>query len=496
MVEEFVFPTRTDSSLLFPKNGFGTVLLSRRRLVEGALRSILESRETHYWRGPPGSGKTVFLQLLGRELQKHGEVYWLGNAGYLTRTSDDTFKCLAKKGAEKGRDVFLIIDEVQDNPNSPCWTYLLKNYPSNLITIGAGIATLENVSAPFAKKHPSPDSAAPPPLSLTREDVNELAAYWVDRRLDISASKISEILMFLLQYTGGHFFPLARYSEHIFTSVLPIWDVDFVRMYISGFEFARSSAFISVFERCFNTLSTEVKSASIRIFEGNLATEDAWRLDKAGYWNNATKWFLSDLFVVHVFKAIPLVSTAKIDAKPTVLDVLVGGLTCMRDDDFEEPFSGNSRYEDGIGFSWGWNVKKEIPSLYVCPQTQVLKTSAGVKSSLVDFYFNGNLNLAVELARNRTPAQLAEKLDKFQAVQKCRANLGKSGAYACWPNFAVLHFQLYGKEVVFPSAPYKDSDFFFTYHKPTNTLYQGRNVVRINVCRGVPSMPQPTLAKP
>jgi hypothetical protein len=64
------------------------------------------------------------------------------------------------------------------------------------------------------------------------------------------------------------------------------------------------------------------------------------------------------------------------------------------------------------------------------------------------------------------------KLDKFQAVQKRRPkNLRKRGAYFCWPNFAVLHFQLYGKKATLPSAPYKDSKFFFTYHKPIRTRF-------------------------
>ena len=55
-----------------------------------------------YWRVPLGSGKTVFLKLMGRESQSRGcDVYMLTSATELDRFPLDLFHELAKEAGSK-----------------------------------------------------------------------------------------------------------------------------------------------------------------------------------------------------------------------------------------------------------------------------------------------------------------------------------------------------------------------------------------------------------
>jgi hypothetical protein len=65
----------------FPPNGIGTVFLRRQWKVDAFLkvidRDLLNSprvRVSHYFPGPKGNGKSVWLTLLGMALEERGDV--------------------------------------------------------------------------------------------------------------------------------------------------------------------------------------------------------------------------------------------------------------------------------------------------------------------------------------------------------------------------------------------------------------------------------------
>eukprot|EP00808_Paulinella_micropora_P015927 g80319.t1 len=342
----FEFPKSLDE--LFPRHGIGKQLFSRGTFVAGAVKSILESRLPHYWRGAPGSGKTL--------------------AGFLDNYKDNSFfSALAAEGA----DVFLLIDEVQDSPNSPHWVYLLKNHPKNLIAIGVGITNLQNLSAPFPKKFP--DRGEPPPMSVSEQDLSDVTEFWCRQSPHVPIKLVSDICYWLFRYTGGHFFPFLKFTEAVFSeTVVNLTDLHSVAKYVLSQEFSQSAAYIAVKERCFNTLSEE-------------DPRDYGKLEKVGYWDAGRDWFISDLFTAQVFRnrkvnearddELTINENAPLDDNVRIL--ITAGLQDMQQMDFEQPTSFNHRYENGLAFIWGWHLSRKIPSLFISPQTQALPTIQG-----------------------------------------------------------------------------------------------------------------------
>ena len=100
---------------------------------------------SHYIRGPRGSGKTVFLHMVARELQKRGhKVVFLYTANLLPSiTSTDLEVVLSS--LRPGQIFFLLIDEVQCCPNTTLWDYLLK-IQRDIVTIGAGVTKVLDAS--------------------------------------------------------------------------------------------------------------------------------------------------------------------------------------------------------------------------------------------------------------------------------------------------------------------------------------------------------------
>ena len=75
-----VFEYSVETNKDFPLHDGGKVVFQRDWFIQETSRFVLKKPSTKYgsfyWRSPVGSGKTVFLKLLGRELQNSGcEVY-------------------------------------------------------------------------------------------------------------------------------------------------------------------------------------------------------------------------------------------------------------------------------------------------------------------------------------------------------------------------------------------------------------------------------------
>ena len=154
----------------FPKNGVGRIIMNRPKLMKYLLDKVLyygntkESGHSLYIRGTFGSGKTVILWLLGRELQRLGEtVLYIDHAKSLESFQPEKWKEF-EKGFES-KKLFVLIDEVHHNKDSPHWVYLLKT-SENIVTIGAGIPDIE-LSPQFMVKESSSL------LLLTEDEVDD-----------------------------------------------------------------------------------------------------------------------------------------------------------------------------------------------------------------------------------------------------------------------------------------------------------------------------------
>ena len=131
---EFKFPSKVDSTEdeIFPENGVGDALFSRKALVSRFLEDLFHSKGLNFYiRGPKGSGKTLLLYLIGRELQRLGEtVYFVDHADALRDLKKQNIQSLEDK-LPKGKKLYLLIDEVHQNTKDKMWNYLLKDEKNN-----------------------------------------------------------------------------------------------------------------------------------------------------------------------------------------------------------------------------------------------------------------------------------------------------------------------------------------------------------------------------
>jgi len=129
------------------------MLFQRKTLLDPLVKLCLEPQKkgenwvnSHYIRGPAGSGKTVLLELLRRELLKHSQitVYHFQNAKALDRFDQQVWKALlASAEREPDRRLVVVVDEVQDNVRAEAWSTLRESsgFP-NFVVVGFGIKPL------------------------------------------------------------------------------------------------------------------------------------------------------------------------------------------------------------------------------------------------------------------------------------------------------------------------------------------------------------------
>ena len=193
----------------FPLHDGGRVLFKRDHFIKEVANMVLEKNKigeypSHYWRAPVGSGKSVFLKLLGRELASRGcNVYMLNTASDLESYPKKYFRDLAEQAGEK--TVVLLIDEVQHNVKSKHWPNLLKeDKPANLVVLGVGVPELQN-SPQFDKKYPKDNDLFP--MFFTVDDLPEVVNYFAKRFPSHGEGVILEVCQKILTFTSGHPFP-------------------------------------------------------------------------------------------------------------------------------------------------------------------------------------------------------------------------------------------------------------------------------------------------
>ena len=81
--------------------------------------------KSFYWRAPAGSGKTVFLKLIGKKLQERGcDVYYMNTSCNLDKFEPEYYYELCRDAGNK--TVVLMVDEVQNNLKTGIWSDILR----------------------------------------------------------------------------------------------------------------------------------------------------------------------------------------------------------------------------------------------------------------------------------------------------------------------------------------------------------------------------------
>ena len=150
MTDEDFQRVAAEFSFSFKQVGFGPFVVEWRGLVTRVLTDADPHVSVHT-NGCRGARKTTLLNLIRLAVQADNKtVYMFENARSLNRVDVIHF---VKTLAYNKQEVWLLIDETQDNVGGELFTPLLKNVRNHAIaTIGADVPKYRSMSPKFTKK--------------------------------------------------------------------------------------------------------------------------------------------------------------------------------------------------------------------------------------------------------------------------------------------------------------------------------------------------------
>jgi hypothetical protein len=481
------FEFKANDDFDFPPHDGGRVIFQRDQQVEEIVQKILHTKRygvfgSYFWRAPSGSGKTVFLKLMGRKLASRGCVVYMTD-GYLDDFSKHYFKYLAKRAGDK--TMVLLIDGVKSHhlTRSQHWMDLLKgSKPPNLLVLGVGSARLSYSSPQFDVQYP--ESGDKIPMFFTEDDLPELSAHFSKMASPSHENIITEVCKKMLAFTAGHPFQFVKFMEHLVDPENNI-DLENIDNYISSKEFSTSEAYEKAKHKCFSFISessvTE-KGANLMLNKENPG--DVAFLEKLGLWRNG--YFISPLVISELFQKHEVrpdrgddgpVELKDPETMPYAQQVISAGLRDMKEEHFMDVHYHKTAVENYVGFRWGFNVKACLPDVWIAPQPRTMseEQTGRRRKPKIDFFVNGRMNMGIALALDVDMTSLDEHLGRCDnKYKRC-----KNGVvfHLDTKNESPLVTKLEGKQPV------------YTYLKKENALYCNSDRVQSNVSRFLPSPP-------
>lgn len=448
---------------------------------------------SYYFRHSRGTGKTVLLKLFGKELQKRGFVVFLIDAPFLDDYSADFFKTVVNKFGQVGKDVALLVDEVQNNAKSKHWGFLLKGASTNLLVVGTGINELQVASPPFLIRYPSAFGGRSFITQLTEEDMPEVLDYFIpngeaDTQYDMKKNGLNELLV----TTGGQLYPFVRIFRHLLEPE-NVTKLDNLSAYLSSENFFLSKVYASVCNRCFDCPQNMQGMMERFLLGRQLEPNDIDNAEKSGLW--MVNDFVSPLLKQAIFRQVvsvrpsSLQNSVKLDLTsetiPVVQQIITAGLVEMEPEDFlESNFSTMDNNERSLAFRWGVCCGAALKHQVWLSNEVITKEKEGQGGAkpTIDFLVNGKLNLGLELAKNRNPSDMLNKLKKS----------GEGGVYSRHNSY-IFHFvfnnTLENTVKQIRTLPSDMQTRVYTFMKNNNALLCGTNIVQRGVVRKLPSHP-------
>ena len=473
----------------FPLHDGGKVVFKRDWFIKQTATLVLDKKMakkygSYYWRAPFGAGKSVFLKLIGRELQGRGCDVYLTSSMFMEKLHEDYFSKLAYEAGDK--TVVLMVDEVQNNISSEHWFRILKgSKPVNLLVLGVGIPLLNGFSPQFDEKYPKGSEIFP--MFLTIDDLPEVRDHFI-KKMFRSEEFTAIVCERLLEFTAGHTFAFVKFATHVLDLSSGIDDLRNLDSYLVSAKFSNSIAYKEVRDRCFAFLTGTLLTAAQAVLLNADSIGDRVDLEKQGIWNRDVG-FISPLVYSLVFsgmKSSPVTDPIILDeseaARPAAEQIICAGLRDMTDASFMDTHYDMVAVENAVGFQWGYNVRRNLSDVCVAPQVRIVNQDhkTRVPKPAIDYFFNGRLNLGIELALNQNAAGVREHLERFDSHYK---RYGENGV--------VLHLQTKNENPITDlTAPFdteKAKNRIYTFSKVQNALYRGKTLVRANVVRHLSS---------
>jgi hypothetical protein len=462
------------------------VIFERQEFIKQTADTVLIKNaggkfQSYYWRAPFGSGKSVFLKLLGRELQTRDcEVYYLSSAKTLDQYSQSFFTQLAHAAGNK--TVVLLIDEVQSNVNSSHWVPLLKVHPPNLLVLGVGLIRVDLYSPQFAQKYPEGNEMFP--IFFNESDLPEIKGQFKKLYPDLPQSIVNDACEKILEYSAGQSYPFVAIVEHVLQKIGEE-SVDIDR-YLCSKEFLDSALFQQVVNRCFSALVGTLLDKVGKYLLGRREASDGLDLQRLGIFRQGlfTSPFLTDyIFRMYPIPDVPATATvAALDDSgktPSAEQIICAGLSKMKEEDFQDAmFMPKPPLGNAIGFRWGQNVRRTYPNLFFTSHSRTMfekHCGPGAKPT-IDFVFNGKLNLGIEIVLNGNHRAVHEHLSRFDGKYQLSKDNGIIFHIDTMKDEPTIHFE----------KPYESDSAknrIYTFLKKRNVLYRGSTMVQNGVCK-------------
>jgi hypothetical protein len=444
-----------------------------------------------YLSGCRGMGKTCDLMLIAKAFQAKGwEVYWFASAFTIPKGIGRKFKTYAFENVNK-KKIAVIVDEVHTEPNSDLFVDLLKDAPPNLTTIGAAVPVElpTGSTAQFRYTFQTSDLV----LKESDDDVHELIEHWKTVNEGVVSSKMVEyVSTFLLNYCGGHVYPVLALMQHFFTDKEAkqfLTDQVTFNKFIYGPDFMKSRVYKKICNRCFDGLSRiGLLQALQRALTDTTQTGEMEALSRVGWWNNVNNRIISTLLKNESLQRIgtidnpnflKYVDNAKSPEENMEL-VIVEGLYNMEPSIFTSSFE--SPVEDALSNGWSQSVVSIIRNLHLVSQMQM---EGGGR---MDFYVNGVVDHGLECIRNATQTRKPGTKGQSADIDK-HLDRFLSGQYPM-ERYVILNFAMNGKSPVLPRLK-EYHNKVYTYLHATNALYRGNKCIRAPAVKRLPCPSKP-----
>lgn len=511
----FKFPTSRSKPGIDPSGRqLGPVILERTDTINSYVDAIIKgieipfnnnesegsswvdlSQKFYYFRAPTGSGKSTLLFLLGKKFQSLNDylVYHFPVGDYL---KEITFAKLKNKLQQK-KKIVLLIDHFQKDFNPTLIAELCNTDDDNvdnviLIAVGTFAVGDFALSPSFQFRYESRY------IMFKVTELKELKDYWKMKIMELNhlssyiegqeykeineiwtPDQIDEIVEWLFSFTRGQIYPLLALSEYFFEK-FPYQMVDWEDHFLS--DFIKNEVFRQILKRNFPYLSEDFELSLIisKVLNSIIQPDELAWLSKGGYWNYGQGWFLSPLLLVMLLNeafqsvhALTFKDFKDLELSQKIDVIIEAGLVSMTSQDFKEPgrFNDVFKMPNACGFCWAYQVRRNLPFLYISPQTQTIITimrKSGKQAPTLDFTFDDRLvNVGIEIYRNaywylEDILRLKISSDEWS---------GRS---------AILNFQL--EEIKDLKLELPDNDQIYSFYLPNNILYKGKKELIVGAC--------------
>ena len=416
--------------------GFGPFTVERRALRDEILRKASPMKSVHI-SGCKGAGKTTLLELIGDDLVRNEKkVYFFVNSVDIDNCRDGIERILNNK-----EEAYFLIDETQENVNSPIFTLLLKNRMSHRVTtIGAGVPAFQTASHSFARK------ITPDRLFLTSDDVCREGVY------DFFAANVTDafirghiegLLEAIRVYVGGHIYPMMRLAELLVPKLTTEgYTTDRTISYMNSAEFRSSLQFEDLAARVTPALE-DVNVRTLFYPREYRFGPELLKLQKRGFCDqngNVISMLLFDLYLGGLMTANSCSLTSLSTGVTGVQQLLCWAAPRMSWKQYE---AHGGPVEDALTFELLWNLLDAKPLEVMLFNPKLV--TAGTTARRPDIYFNSVVHSYVEcvLTKGNTPSSrqdVENHILRFVAQENA-----ETAQYEIQnADFAILHFQDWG----------------------------------------------------